>query len=85
MLVKMQGKKKNAPTFTKYIPVCTMKKISSVFPNVEIVMRIFLSTMITNASGERSLSKLKFIKNELQNRMMQPRLNKVSCVLKITF
>jgi hypothetical protein len=41
-------------------------------------MQIFLSMMITNASGERSFSKLKFIKNELRNRMTQPRLNNSS-------
>jgi hypothetical protein len=41
-------------------------------------MRIFLSMMVTNASGERSFSKLKFIKNELRNRMTQPRLNNLS-------
>jgi hypothetical protein len=28
-------------------------KISSIFPNVEIAMRIFLSVMVTNASGEQ--------------------------------
>ena len=31
--------------------------------------------MVTNSSGERSFSKLKFIKNELRSRMMQERLN----------
>jgi hypothetical protein len=51
------------------------ENISSNFPNVEITMRIFLSMMVTNASGERSFSKLTFIKNELRNRMTQPRLN----------
>jgi hypothetical protein len=34
--------------------------------------------MVTNASGERSFSKLKFIKNELRNRTTQPRLNSLS-------
>jgi hypothetical protein len=38
------------------------KKVSSVFPNVEITMQIFLSVMVTNASGECSFSKQKFIK-----------------------
>jgi hypothetical protein len=54
------------------------ENISSNFPNVEITMRIFLSMMVTNASGERSFSKLTFIKNELRNRMTQPRLNNFS-------
>jgi hypothetical protein len=38
------------------------EKISSIFASVEIAMQIFLSTMVTNASGECSFSKLKFIK-----------------------
>jgi hypothetical protein len=54
------------------------ENISSNFPNVEITMRIFLSMMVTNASGERSFSKLKFIENKLRNRMPQPRLNNLS-------
>jgi hypothetical protein len=54
------------------------RKKSSIFPNVEIAMRIFLSMMVTNASGERSFSKLKFIKNDLRNRMTQPRSNNFS-------
>jgi hypothetical protein len=54
------------------------EKLSSVFPNVEISMRIFLSMMLTNASGERSFSKLKFIKDELRNHMAQPHLNNLS-------
>jgi hypothetical protein len=54
------------------------EKIASVIPNVEIAMRIVLSMMVTNASGECSFSKLKFIKNELRNHMMRPRLNNLS-------
>jgi hypothetical protein len=52
--------------------------ISSIFPNVEIAMRFFLSMMVINASGERSFSKLKSIKNELRNSMTQPQLNNLS-------
>jgi hypothetical protein len=36
--------------------------------------------MVTNASGERSFSKLKFIENEIRNRMTQPRLNNLSFI-----
>jgi hypothetical protein len=38
----------------------------------------FFSMMVTNASGERSFSKLRFIENELRNRMRQSRLNHLS-------
>lgn len=53
-------------------------KIEDTFPNVEIALRIFLSMMVTNCSGERSFSKLKRIKNELRSTMLQERLNSLS-------
>jgi hypothetical protein len=34
--------------------------------------------MVTNASGERSFLKLKFVTHELRNRMTQPRFNNLS-------
>lgn len=54
------------------------ENILSAFPNMEIAMRIFLTLFVTNASGERSFSKLKLIKDELRNCMAQPRLNNLS-------
>lgn len=45
------------------------------FPNVEIVLRIYLTIMITNCTGERAFSKLKLIKNESRTTMLQLRLN----------
>lgn len=53
-------------------------KIEDEFPNVEIALRIFLSMMVTNCSGERSFSKLKRIKNELRTTMIQERLTCLS-------
>lgn len=53
-------------------------QLTSAFPNVEICLRIFLSLMITNCSGERSFSHLKFIKNELRSTMTESRLNSLS-------
>ncbi|KAF2903984.1 hypothetical protein ILUMI_02194 [Ignelater luminosus] len=50
-------------------------KIEDTFPNVEIALRIFLSMMVTNCSGERSFSKLKKIKNKLRSSMLQERLS----------
>jgi hypothetical protein len=38
----------------------------------------FFYMTVTNASGERSFSKLKCMKTELTNRMTQPRLNNLS-------
>ncbi|KAK4883548.1 hypothetical protein RN001_006867 [Aquatica leii] len=66
--------------YSSSIPIHQMYKLlknnhlEETFPNLEIAFRIFLSLMITNASGERSFSKLKLIKNELRNRMIQERL-----------
>ena len=48
------------------------------FPNVEIMLRIYLCMFITNCTGERSFSKLKLIKNYLRNTMGQERLSPLS-------
>lgn len=45
------------------------------FPNVEITLRIYLCMMVSNASGERSFSKLGIVKGELRSSMGQERLS----------
>ena len=40
--------------------------VETVFPNTVIALRIYLSMMISNCSGERSFSKLKLIKDKLR-------------------
>ena len=45
------------------------------FPNVEVVLRIYLVLMVSNCSGERSFSKMKLIKNRLRTSMTQSRLS----------
>ncbi|XP_042216730.1 uncharacterized protein LOC121862491 [Homarus americanus] len=54
------------------------KGLSSTFPNAEIMLRIFLSLMVSNSSGERTFLKLKLIKNELRSAISQPRLQFLS-------
>jgi len=54
------------------------KDRSSVFPNYSIALRIFLTIPVTVASGERSFSKLKIIKNYLRSAMSQDRLNELA-------
>lgn len=49
--------------------------VKDTFPNVEVLLRIFLSLMVTNCCGERSFSKLKLVKNSLRSVMSQERLN----------
>lgn len=47
----------------------------STFPNLTIIVRIFLTLPVTVATGERSFSKLKIIKNYLRSSMTQDRLS----------
>ena len=54
------------------------KKVQSTFPNVETALKIYLTLMIANVSGEQSFFKLKFIKNLMQTTMGQTRLNHLS-------
>jgi hypothetical protein len=44
-------------------------KIQLEFPNVETILRLFLSLIFTNCLGERSFSHLKHIKNKLRTTM----------------
>lgn len=52
--------------------------VQSAFPNVEAILRLFLSMMIANCSGERSFSQLKRIKNEFRTTMTQDKLCSLS-------
>lgn len=47
----------------------------STLPNVSISLRILLTLPVSVASGERSFSKLKIIKNYLRSTMLQERLS----------
>ena len=67
--------KKQEPLEQQFYKLLLNNSIESSFPNLEIALRIYLSLMITNCSGERSFSTLKRIKNELRNTMGQERLN----------
>jgi hypothetical protein len=51
------------------------KQLKASFPNVEIVLRMYLVLMVTNCSAERSFSKLKIIKNRLRTTMADERLS----------
>lgn len=53
-------------------------KLVSTFPNLEILLRIYLCQFVTNVSGERSFSKMKLIKNYLRNSMTDDRLNSLA-------
>jgi hypothetical protein len=47
------------------------------FPDVETILRLFLSLAVTDCSGERSFSRLKHVKNELQTSILQDKASAV--------
>jgi len=52
--------------------------LQSTFPNVETILKIFLTLPICNASGERTFSVLKRVKNYLRNSLSQSHLTSLS-------
>ena len=51
---------------------------TTAFPNISILVRIFLSIPITNCEGERSFSTLSRVKNHPMSTMGQTRLSSLS-------
>lgn len=49
-------------------------KLVSTFPNIEILLRLYLCMFITNVTDARSFSKLKYIKNYLRNSLTEDKL-----------
>ena len=61
----------------------TALKLDSLFPNVIIALRIFLTISVSVASGERSFSsKLGLVKDKLRNSTLQDRLVGL-CIIKL--
>lgn len=54
--------------------------LRSTFPNVETILKIFLTLPVNNASGERSFSVLKRVKNYLRNSMLQDKTSSLSMI-----
>ncbi|CAM1299667.1 Uncharacterised protein r2_g959 [Pycnogonum litorale] len=61
-----------------YYQVVFHDHVQTAFPNVESILRMFLSMMIANCHGERSFSQLKRIKNEFRTTMSQDKLCSLS-------
>ena len=72
LLIKF-GPKTQSPL--KLIKFIFENKLKTVYPNVEIILKIFVCTPATNCSAERSFSCLKRIKNYQRSTMSQQRLN----------
>jgi hypothetical protein len=49
--------------------------LQTAYPNVDILLRMFVCTPATNASAERSFSALKRIKDHLRSLLQQDKLN----------
>lgn len=48
------------------------------FPNIEIILGIYISTPATNCTAERSFSSLKRIKTYLRSKLGQERVNSLT-------
>ena len=55
-------------------------RLHEIYPNLNILLRMFLTVPVTVASGERSFSKLKIIKNYLRSSMAQDRLSGLALI-----
>ena len=53
----------------------TKIRLVGIFPNVYVALRILLTLPVSLASGERSFSKLKIIKNYLRSTLSQDRVS----------
>ena len=63
------------PGMLEVYQVIKVDGVESTFPNIEIAIRSYLSTMPTFCTAERTFSKLKLIKNQLRRCVLHPRLN----------
>lgn len=70
---------KTAPAST-LLSLIHKHRLEEGYPNLTTALKIFLTLPVTVASGERSFSKLKIIKNYLRNSMEQNRLSNLSII-----
>ncbi|KAL4154058.1 hypothetical protein QTP88_001891 [Uroleucon formosanum] len=71
-LISTDKNVKSVLSMYKYIKT---KELECMFPNLEIVMRMYLSTAVSNCSGKRAFSVLKRVKSYLRSTMKEERLN----------
>lgn len=62
-------------TFVELYQIIFKDVLFSAFPNVECLIRLFLTLPITNSTGERSFSALKRVKNYLRSSMCQEKVS----------
>lgn len=54
------------------------KDLQEIFPNIYVVLKIYLVLMTTNCTDERGFSKLKILKTRLRNSLFQDKLNSLA-------
>lgn len=74
---QLEGSGEAVPASQSY-KVIFENMVQSTFPNVMTALRIYRCLMITNATGERTFSKLKLLKNCHRSSMTQERLNSLA-------
>ncbi|KAK9744616.1 hAT family C-terminal dimerization region [Popillia japonica] len=72
MFIRVYERNDDFISVLKYI---IEKKLTEVYPTIEIVLRIIATTPVTVASAETSFSRLKIIKAYFRNSMTQDRLS----------
>lgn len=62
----------------EFLKFTRKKQLTTLFPNTDTALRIFLCMVFTNTFGERSLSILKQVKNYLRNSTTDSRLSSLT-------
>ena len=71
----VQDEKMSGTSAVELLKCLRRRKLHTVFPNTDIALWLFLAMPVTNASGERSFSKLGLVKNRLRSTMQQERVS----------
>lgn len=67
-------------TSTELLTVMHKKKLTEIYPNMWIALRISATLPVTVAAAERSFSKVKLIKNYLRSTIAQEHLSGLSVI-----
>ena len=74
----LQHEKVSSTSAVELLKMLRIRKLYTVFPNPDVALQLFLTMPVTNASGERSFSKLALVKNRLRSSMQQERVSNLT-------